>query len=90
MYAVIVGLVGFINTYAGPIALKNIKYNYIFIFVAWDCVEALLWYLLGVETVGRTLEELEEIFGSKNPVAASKQKRAVAIKQDGKVAVIEQ
>jgi hypothetical protein len=40
MYAFTVSAVGFINTYCGPIALKNIKNNYIYVFVGWDCVEA--------------------------------------------------
>jgi hypothetical protein len=30
---VCVSLIGFINTYAGPIALKNIKHRYVFVFV---------------------------------------------------------
>lgn len=55
---VLVNLIGFINTYAGPIALKNIKSNYIYVFVGWDLIEAACWWFLGVETVGRSLEEL--------------------------------
>jgi hypothetical protein len=45
--AAIVNAVGFINQFCGPIALGNIGYRYIFIFVGWDCVEALMWYLFG-------------------------------------------
>ena len=45
LYGFMVGLFGFINQYAGPIALKNIKYKYIYIFVGWDCIVTLLWYL---------------------------------------------
>lgn len=41
----LVGLIGFINAYAGPIALHNIGNNYIWVFVAWDSIETLLWYL---------------------------------------------
>ncbi|KAB5592909.1 Lactose permease [Ceratobasidium theobromae] len=89
MYAFVVGAISFINLYAGPIALQNIKHNYIFIFVGWDLVEATLWYLLGVETVGRTLEELEEIFSAKNPVAASKSKHQVAVKDSGAIAIVD-
>lgn len=85
MYGVVVNLFGFINQFAGPIALKNIQYKYVFIFVGWDLVEALLWYLLGVETVGRSLEELEEIFSTPFPPRASQLKRVVAIKNDGHV-----
>lgn len=31
MYGVIVNLFGFINQFAGPIALANIQYNYVFV-----------------------------------------------------------
>jgi hypothetical protein len=62
MYSVVVGLLGFVNTFATPVALKNIQYNYAFIFVAWDVIESIIWYFFAVETVGRTLEELAEVF----------------------------
>ena len=62
MYGVVVGLLGFVNTFATPVALKNIQYNYVFIFVAWDVIESIIWYFFAVETVGRTLEELAEVF----------------------------
>lgn len=81
---------GFINTYATPIALENIKYKFVFIFVAWDIIEAVIWYLICVETVGRTLEELEEIFNQRNPVAASKKKYTIAIGETGDVALLDQ
>jgi hypothetical protein len=31
MYGVVVGLFGFINTYATPVGLKNIKQNFVFV-----------------------------------------------------------
>ena len=43
MYGIIVGAISFINTYCTPIALQNIRYNYIFIFVGWDCLESFIW-----------------------------------------------
>jgi len=89
MYGVVVGVFSFINLYAGPIALKNIQYNYVFIFVGWDVIESVLWYFLCVETVGRTLEELEWVFDSPNPVRASTQLETVAIKRTGAVAIVD-
>ncbi|KAL7416185.1 hypothetical protein BDY24DRAFT_413086 [Mrakia frigida] len=87
----IVSGIGFINQFAGPIALQNIKNSYAFVFVGWDCVEALCWYLFGVETQGRTLEQLQDIFDAPNPVKASKHRDTVAIKRDGDhIAVVEQ
>lgn len=43
--AFIVNAMGFINQFAGPIALDNIGYKYIYVFVGWDIVETVLWYL---------------------------------------------
>jgi hypothetical protein len=54
---IIVSLFGFINTYAGPIALERMKNRYIFVFVVWDLIETAIWWFCGVETVGRTIEE---------------------------------
>ena len=76
--------------FAGPIAIGDIGTNYIYVFVAWDCVEAALWYFFGVETNGRTLEELDEVFSAPHPVAASKQKKVVAIKASGAAVIVDQ
>jgi MFS family permease len=43
----IVNAMGFINQFAGPRALHNIGYKYIYVFVGWDIFEALMWYLFG-------------------------------------------
>jgi len=88
MYGVVVSAVSFVSTYCTPIALKNIQYNYMFIFVGWDVIESILWYIFCVETVGRTLEELEEIFNQKNPVRASKLKSTVAHNHRGEIRVL--
>jgi len=80
---IIVNAVGFINTFAGPIALQNIGYKYIYIFVGWDCVEALMWYFFGVESQGRTLEELEWVYDQKYPVKASLKVDKIVIQPDG-------
>ena len=57
------------------------------IFVGWDCIEAFLWYLFAIETVGKTLEELEEVFSSPYP-PRTKARKVVAIKDDGHVDLI--
>ncbi len=44
---IIVSAIGFINQFAGPIALRNIGYKYIYIFVGWDVVESILWFIFG-------------------------------------------
>ncbi|ERS97067.1 uncharacterized protein SPSK_02356 [Sporothrix schenckii 1099-18] len=85
LYGFAVGAVGFINTYAGPIALANITYKYIYVFVGWDVVEAILWYFLCVEAQGRSLEELEWVYNQPNPVKASQKVDKVVLQADGTV-----
>ncbi|KAL1900654.1 hypothetical protein Sste5346_002379 [Sporothrix stenoceras] len=82
---VIVNAIGFINQFAGPIALGNIGYKYIYIFVGWDIVESGLWYLFGVESQGRTLEQLEWVYNQPNPVKASLHVDKVIVQADGTV-----
>ncbi|KAI1840534.1 hypothetical protein JX266_013263 [Neoarthrinium moseri] len=82
---IIVSAMGFINQFAGPIALGNIGYRYIYVFVGWDVVEAIMWYLFGVEAQGRTLEQLEWVYSQPNPVKASLMVEKVIVQADGKV-----
>ena len=56
-------------------------------FVVWDCCAALLWFLFGVETRGRTLEELDEIFNASWPAMASSRKIKIAVKEGAVVEV---
>lgn len=84
-YGFLTGCLGFVNQFCTPIATKNIKLNYIWVFVGWDCVEAVLWYLFGVEAQGRTLEELEWVYKQPNPVKASQRVDRVVQQADGTV-----
>ncbi|KAK4647913.1 uncharacterized protein QC761_105590 [Podospora bellae-mahoneyi] len=81
----IVNAVSFINQFATPIALGNIGYKYIFVFVGWDLFEALMWYLFGVESQGRTLEQLNWVYDQPNPVKASLKVDKVVLADDGTV-----
>ncbi|EJT98561.1 sugar transporter [Dacryopinax primogenitus] len=65
------GVASFVNTFAAPVALNNIGYWFYVFFVFWDCFEWIIVYFFFVETKGRTLEELDEIFESDNPCKAS-------------------
>ncbi|PKY06172.1 general substrate transporter [Aspergillus campestris IBT 28561] len=84
-YGFLTGCLGFINTFCTPIANKTIGLNYIWVFVGWDCVEAVLWYLFAVEGQGRTLEELEWVYKQPNPVKASQRVDKVVQQADGTV-----
>ncbi|MCJ1383567.1 hypothetical protein MMC17_006681 [Xylographa soralifera] len=65
------GASGFVNTFAAPVALSNIGYWFYVFFVFFDAFEFAFIYFLFVETKGRTLEELDEVFATKDPRKAS-------------------
>jgi MFS family permease len=69
------GTASFVNTFAAPIALKNIRYWFYVFFVFWDLFEFAFIYFFFVETKGWTLEELDKIFEADNPRNASTAKR---------------
>ena len=71
---------GFINTFADSVGLAAWGYKFYFVFVIWDCCAAVLWFLFCVETRGRTLEELDEVFNQPWPAMASARKRRVAVR----------
>jgi len=83
VYSLAVSCAGLVGTYAGPIALQNIQWKYYIVYVCWDLFEAVMIYLFAVETRGRTLEELNEIFESPNPVKASLEKKKIAVLEKG-------
>lgn len=72
IYTFTMGGMGLINMFAGAQGLANLGYKYIIIFVAFDAFESVAWYFLGVESCGRTLEELDEIYQQAYPPGASK------------------
>ncbi|KAF5603525.1 lactose permease [Fusarium pseudocircinatum] len=65
------GCAGFVNTFAAPVAMKNIRYWFYVFFVFWDLFEFTIIYFFFVETKGRTLEELTAVFEARNPRKAS-------------------
>lgn len=71
------GAAGFLNTFVAPIALKNIGYWFYVFFVFWDLFEFAVIYFFFVETKGRTLEELDEVFDAPNPRKASTAKTRI-------------
>ncbi|KAL4879124.1 general substrate transporter [Aspergillus karnatakaensis] len=84
-YGFLTGCLGFINTFCTPLANENIGLNYIWVFVGWDCIETVCWYIFGVEAQGRTLEELSWVYKQPNPVKASKRVDKVVQQADGTV-----
>jgi len=68
----------FASTYASPVALANLTWRYYFVFIGLDTMWFFVILFFYPETHGRSLEEMETIFASKNVVKASRlaQKRA--------------
>ncbi|CAG8957269.1 hypothetical protein HYFRA_00010691 [Hymenoscyphus fraxineus] len=88
-YKLVGGCAGFVNTFAAPTALTNIGYWFYVFFVFWDVFEFTFMYFFFVETKGLTLEEMDEIFESKNPRKAStsikKAKVQVVVDEEGNI-----
>ncbi|KAL0568874.1 hypothetical protein V5O48_013100 [Marasmius crinis-equi] len=62
LYSLAVSCAGLVGQYAGPIALQNISWKYYIVYICWDLFECVMIWFFAVETKGRTLEELDEIF----------------------------
>lgn len=71
------------NTFVTAIALDAIGWKYYLVFVALN-FEAAVWFILGVETRGRTLEELNSVFNAKWPPKEAL-KKATLVKAEGRL-----
>lgn len=65
------------------IALDAIDWRYYLIFVGLNIIYGAVWYVLGVETRGRTLEEMDAVFDAKFPPRAALQKTVMVRQGDG-------
>ncbi|BAP71506.1 lactose permease [Kluyveromyces marxianus] len=68
---VVAGVAQFVNQFAAPKAMKNIKYWFYVFYVFFDIFEFIIVYFFFVETKGKTLEELAAVFEAPNPRKAS-------------------
>ena len=64
-------------------ALQAIDWRYYLVFVGLNLIYSFLWFIFGVETRGRTLEELDEVFNAKWPPKAALRKTVMVKKGDG-------
>ncbi|KAJ5691750.1 hypothetical protein N7462_001173 [Penicillium macrosclerotiorum] len=62
---------------SGP-AFEKLSYYFYAVFIAWDLIEMVVIYFWFPETKERTLEELEEVFSTPNPVKKSLERRHIA------------
>ncbi|KAK2594316.1 hypothetical protein QQS21_007961 [Conoideocrella luteorostrata] len=85
-----VNLAGLLNQYAWSVSMANIGWKTYIIFTVWDAISVVIIYFTLPETKGRTLEELDNIFASKNPVKASTSKKKILVNQHGDVLDVKQ
>jgi MFS family permease len=77
VYNFFVNIAGFYNTFVTEIAFTRASWKYYFLFISFDIVQLVIIYFFFVETKGRTLEELTDIFLAKHPVKTSLQKEKI-------------
>ncbi|QUC19124.1 uncharacterized protein UV8b_03365 [Ustilaginoidea virens] len=73
------------NTYVTAIALEAIDWRYYLIFVGLNLLYGVVWFAFGVETRGRTLEEMDDVFNAKFPPRAALKKAVMVRHDDGKL-----
>ncbi|KAF5875858.1 putative mfs lactose protein [Botrytis fragariae] len=82
VYTLVGNVAGFYNTFVTGIAFSGAGWRYYYLFIFWDLLEVVFIYFFFVETKGRTLEELTEIFNAAKPVKYSLKKSEVVIHGD--------
>lgn len=79
-----------LNQFAWPVSMDKIGWRTYIIFTIWCGVQSVVIFFWIPETKGRTLEELDEIFNSSNPVKASLKKKRLAFDAFGEVVNIQE
>jgi len=84
-----VSAAGMLNQFAWPVSMSKIGWKTYIIFTIWCGIQAtVIWFFIP-ETKNRTLEELDEIFNSKNPVKTSIAKKRLGFDAYGEVVNIQ-
>ncbi|EKD13926.1 uncharacterized protein L3040_005463 [Drepanopeziza brunnea f. sp. 'multigermtubi'] len=74
-----------VNQFAWPVSMKNIGWHTYIIFTIWCGIQSAVVYCFIPETKNRTLEELDEIFESHNPVKTSMARKRLGLDAYGDV-----
>jgi MFS family permease len=74
-----------VNTYGISVGMEAIGWKLYLVYIAWICVELAVVYWFFVETAGKTLEDLKEIFEAPNPRKASTKRAKVQMTENGQV-----
>nr|KMM72302.1 lactose permease [Coccidioides posadasii RMSCC 3488] len=78
-----------LNQFAWPVAMDKIGWHTYIIFCVWCAVQAVVIYYFIPETKNCTLEELDLIFNSSNPVKASVRKGRLGVDVFGGIIKVE-
>jgi hypothetical protein len=78
-----------VNTYGISVGIAKIGWKLYLVYIAWICVELVIIYFFFVETAGKTLEEMSDIFNADNPRKESTKKTKVDIDETGRVVNID-
>ncbi|PVI00361.1 general substrate transporter [Periconia macrospinosa] len=68
-----------VNTYGISVGMEKIQWKLYLVYIVWIAIEIVVIYFFFVETAGKTLEELKEIFEAPNPRKESTKRVKVAI-----------
>jgi MFS family permease len=79
-----------VNTYGISVGIEKIGWKLYLVYIGWICIEMVIIYFFFVETAGRTLEELTDIFEAQNPKQASLKKTRINLASDGQVVGIDE
>ncbi|KAL6706840.1 hypothetical protein ACN47E_004983 [Coniothyrium glycines] len=60
-----------VNTYGIAVGMEKIGWKLYLVYIVWICIEIIVIFFTFVETSGKTLEELKEVFEAPNPRDAS-------------------
>ncbi|KAH9849895.1 general substrate transporter [Lenzites betulinus] len=71
----LVNIASVFNTYVPPVAIARASWRFYIFYILWDALGVVVIYLTFVETKGRNLEEIDDIFEAANPKQASLQPR---------------
>ncbi|PMD65561.1 MFS sugar transporter-like protein [Hyaloscypha bicolor E] len=85
-----VAAAGMLNQFAWPVSMDKIGWRTYIIFTIWCGIQSIVIFFWIPETKNRTLEELDEIFNSPNPVKASLAKKRLGFDAYGEVVNIQE
>lgn len=78
-----------VNTYGISVGIEAIAWKLYIVYCVWIAVEMVVIYFFFVETAGKTLEELGEIFEAPNPRKESTRKVKIGVDEAGRVVGVE-